>query len=165
MERTLQILNELEQQGVLGRHAIGGAVAAIFYMEPLLTYDLDIFTVLPRSPAGLLDLQPLYAELATRGYVAKGDTVQIKGVPVQFIPAYNPLLEEALAEAQTVEYGLTPTRVLRPEHLLAIMLQTARPKDRQRFVAFREQVEMDPGYLQALLARHELETRWGEWTN
>lgn len=29
MEATLQVLNELEREGVLGRYAIGGAVAAI----------------------------------------------------------------------------------------------------------------------------------------
>lgn len=42
MEATLRVLNELERNGVISRYAIGGAVGAIFYMEPFLTYDLDI---------------------------------------------------------------------------------------------------------------------------
>lgn len=42
MARTLQILNDLEHDGVLGRYAIGGAMGATFYVEPLLTFDLDM---------------------------------------------------------------------------------------------------------------------------
>ena len=42
MEATLRVLNELERNGVISRYAIGGAVGAIFYTEPFLTYDLDI---------------------------------------------------------------------------------------------------------------------------
>jgi hypothetical protein len=47
MQRTLQILNELEQSGSMSRYAIGGAMGATFYIEPLMTYDLDIFLLLP----------------------------------------------------------------------------------------------------------------------
>ena len=41
MKQTLQVLNELEQKGHLSRYAIGGAMGATFYVEPLLTFDLD----------------------------------------------------------------------------------------------------------------------------
>ena len=37
MKRTLQVLNELEHGGVIERYAIGGAMGATFYVEPLLT--------------------------------------------------------------------------------------------------------------------------------
>lgn len=43
MEATLRVLNELEQTEVMSRYAIGGAMAATFYVEPLLTFDLDVF--------------------------------------------------------------------------------------------------------------------------
>jgi hypothetical protein len=89
MEQTLQILNELERAGVLGRYAIGGAMGATFYVEPVLTYDLDVFVVLPQTPGGLLTLAPLYQALRKRGYTEEGDCVNIAGVPVQFLPAYN----------------------------------------------------------------------------
>lgn len=29
-------------------YAIGGGIAAIYYIEPILTYDLDIFIILPQ---------------------------------------------------------------------------------------------------------------------
>jgi len=152
MEKTLQVLNELVRTGVLSRYAIGGAMGATFYVEPVLTFDLDVFVVLPRASGGLLTLEPLYEALRTRGYREEDECVNIEGVPVQFLPAYNALLEEALAEAQETRYEATPTRVLRPEHLLAIALQTGREKDREWVRLLREQAQK---YLNNVLVRHK----------
>ena len=49
MEKALAVINHLEKDGLIGRYAIGGAVAATRYIEPIQTYDLDIFVVLPLS--------------------------------------------------------------------------------------------------------------------
>jgi len=160
----LEVLNELERAGVIRRYAIGGAVGAIFYMEPFLTYDLDVFVVLPETTGSLLTLAPLYEVLKQRGYAEEGECVSIEGVPVQFLPAYNALVEEALAKARDTLYERTPTRVIRPEHLAAIMVQTGRDKDRQRFSTFVMEAEMDEEYLQDVVRRHGLESRWMEWT-
>jgi len=164
VERTLEVLNELERAGVIRRYAIGGAVGAIFYMEPFLTYDLDVFVVLSETTGGLLTLAPLYEVLKRRGYAEEDECVSIEGVPVQFLPAYNALVEEALAKARDTLYERTPTRVIRPEHLAAIMVQTGRDKDRQRFSTFLMEAEMDAEYLQDVVRRHGLESRWMEWT-
>src|SRR6266705_5832438 len=112
MQGTLQVLNELERAGVLGRYAIGGAMGATFYVKPLLTFDLDVFVVRPQAGGGLLSLAPLYEALRARGYHEEKECVNIEGVPVQFLPAYNALVEEALAEAREMMYETTPTRVL-----------------------------------------------------
>ena len=165
MERTLQILNELEREGVLGRYAIGGAMGATFYVEPLLTFDLDVFVILPETAGGLLTLAPLYAALRQHGYAEEGDCVNIEGVPVQFLPAFNSLLEEALAEAREIFYEQTPTRVLRAEHLVAICVQTGRDKDRQRVRLFLDEATLDPAALDAVFARHNLTEKWKQWTN
>jgi hypothetical protein len=37
MEATLQVLNDLERAGVVRRYAIGEAMGATFYVEPVLT--------------------------------------------------------------------------------------------------------------------------------
>ncbi len=163
MEKALRVLNELEREGVLGRYAIGGAMAATFYVEPVLTFDLDIFVVLPGGTGGLLTLAPLYQALQARGYKAEGECVMIEGIPVQFLPAFNLLLEEALAEAREVSYGGTPTRVLRIEHLAAVAVQTGRAKDRQRVALLAEEAEMDQSKLKDILARHGLEAKWTSW--
>jgi len=60
MKRTLEILNQLERDGVIERYAIGGAMGATFYVEPLLTFDLDVFVILPHGTGNLLSLAPLY---------------------------------------------------------------------------------------------------------
>ena len=164
MERTLQVLNALERDGFLVRYAIGGAMGATFYAEPVLTFDLDVFIVLPQAAGGLFTLAPLYEELRRRGYTEEGECVNIEGVPVQFLPAYNALLEDALAEARETLYEQTPTRVLRAEHLTAIAVQTGRGKDRERVRLLVEHATMDPDYLAGVLARHGLESTWRRWT-
>lgn len=163
MEATLKVLNELEREGVITRYAIGGAVGAIFYMEPFLTYDLDVFVLLPQTAGGLLTLAPIYESLKARGCEDEGECLLVEGMPVQFLPAYNSLLEEALAEAHEMPYAQTLTRVLRPEHLAAIMVQTGRDKDRQRFSTFIQEAELDISYLQSVLARHQLTERFNTW--
>ena len=121
-------------------------------------------SILPKTVGGLLTLDPLYQALRTRGYAEEGECMNIEGVPVQFLPAHNDLLLEALAEARETLYEKTPTRVLRAEHLAAIAVQTGRDKDRERLRLFRRQARMDDDYLKRVLARHGLEARWKEWT-
>ena len=59
-----------------------------------------VFVLLPQSKEDLFTLGPLYEILRTRGYSEDGEFVIIEGIPVQFLPPYNPLIEEALAEAR-----------------------------------------------------------------
>lgn len=157
MEKTLQVLNDLVRDGILSRYAIGGAMGATFYAEPVLTFDLDIFVLLPHRGSGLLTLEPLYNALRARGYNEESEFVNIEGIPVQFLPAHNDLLVEALTEAREVFYEQTPTRVMRAEHLVAVALQTGRDKDRERVRLLREQAGLDRDYLTSILMRHGLE--------
>src|SRR5438552_5332659 len=126
------MLNQLETEGVFSRYAIGGAMAATFYMEPFLTFDLDVFILLQPDAARLISLAPVYEALRLRGYREEKECVLIEGVPVQFLPAYNSLIEEALNQAREIDYEGVPARVVRAEHLVAICLQTGRGKDRER---------------------------------
>lgn len=157
-------MNELEREGVFTRYAIGGAMGATFYVKPLLTFDLDVFVVLRQTAGGLMRLAPLYEALRARGYSEEGECVLIEGVPVRFLPAYNALLEEALREAQSINYEDVPTRVLRAEHLVAICVQTGREKDREQVRIFRQQGSLDLPYLAAVLRRYNPEEKWKQWT-
>lgn len=163
MEKSLQVLNQLERDGVLSGYAIGGAMAAMFYAEPVSTYDLDVFVLLPKQ-GGLLTLSPLYEALRAQGYTEQGECVMIEGVPVQFLPAYNGLLDEALDQARETFYESVPTRVMRVEHLIAICLQTGRAKDRERVHLFLKEAAIDFALLQSILQRHGLEGKWQQWT-
>jgi hypothetical protein len=42
MKQTLEVINRMEADGIVGRYAISGAVAAYNYVEPAVTADLDI---------------------------------------------------------------------------------------------------------------------------
>ena len=42
MEKIFAIINQMETDGVIGRYEIGGAVGAIFWLEPITTKDVDV---------------------------------------------------------------------------------------------------------------------------
>lgn len=164
MEKTLKVLNELEKHQVIERYAIGGGIAVTFHAEPMLTYDLDAFVLLPQASGKIISLSPIYEYLRAKGFPAHREHIVIHGHPVQFIPAYNALVEEAVRKAQAVSYRKVRTRIVRAEHLVAILFQTDRPKDRIRVVLLLEQAELDRKELQALLKRHGLMSRWKEFS-
>lgn len=60
MKETLKVINTLEAEEVIGKYAIGGAVGLLFYAEPAVTYDLDIFCYLQQQTDLLINLGPLY---------------------------------------------------------------------------------------------------------
>ncbi len=82
---------------------IGGGIAVLFYAEPILTYDLDVFCLLPAEKGGLISLSALYKYLRKKGYREQEEHIVIEGIPVQFIPAYNELVEEAIERAVEVK--------------------------------------------------------------
>jgi hypothetical protein len=161
LERIIERLNDLQRRGVIGLYAIGGAFAFIFYAEPIATRDLDVFAEFPAT-RGLIMLDKLYEELHRLGYEAEGDAVLIEGFPVQFLPAPTPLVQEALAEARTVEVGKQKSRVFTAEHAVAIALQTNRAKDRLKIEHLLEsgRKPLDEGRLTAILKAYALEDRW-----
>jgi len=148
------------KDGVIEQYAIGGAVAAIFYIEPINTNDLDIFFHVKDPRVGLDILAPLYSYLSSLGYKGQREAIDIEGWPVQFLPVFNPLLEEAVEQAKEVRFQRTKTRVMRAEHLVAIMLQTGRLKDHARIAQFMEHEVVDHGQLSDILARHGLVKKW-----
>lgn len=162
MKKTLQVINNLEKEGVIEGYAMGGATALLFYAEPALTFDIDIFVFLPanKGTKGLVDLGPLYESLQSKGYQAEKEHVMIEGIPVQFIPVYNSLVEEAVKQAATKEYEGVEIKVLKIEYLLAIMTDTNRPKDRERIGKLLEEVSFDQNALESILKRHSLRKKW-----
>jgi|SRR6266404_1275307 len=160
MEKTLRVLNRMVREGVIDKYAIGGAVAAVFYIEPINTNDLDIFFHVKDADNKLDILAPLYDYLSGLGYEVEGEAVDIEGWPVQFLPIFNPLLEEAVEQANEIRFKRTKTRVMQAEHLVAIMLQTGRLKDFARIHQFVEAGGLNDALLFQILARHGLMEQW-----
>ncbi len=166
MKKTLQVLNHLIEGGVISDYAIGGAMGATFYLEPVMTIDLDIF-IISLDKFDLLPLQPIYSALRGKGYLPdehEKECINIEGTPVQFLPAYNELLEEACNSAQITDYEGTRTKVISAEHLVAISLQTGRAKDRLRVLSFRDAGILNEKKMDDILFRYRLKEKWQQWT-
>jgi hypothetical protein len=156
---TIRVLNQMVANGVVSRYAIGGGIGALFYIEPFETHDLDVFVDLP-SKTGVVTLDPITAHLRGLGYRVDAGLHLIEGVPVQFLPVTPGLVEEAVAEAIEIRVGNHAARVMRAEHLLAIMLQVGRPaKDVPRAALLLEQAPLDRGLLQRIVQRYGLESK------
>src|SRR5512138_2907478 len=118
---VIATINQMEADGVIHRYAIGGAVGATFYLEPVATLDVDVFVAFRTEPGQILaSPKPIFDYLVSRGGSMKGEYVMIGGWPVQFLPPTSPLVEEALADAAAVDVGGVPARVFSAEHLAAI---------------------------------------------
>ncbi len=159
MKDTLAEINALRTAGLIGQWAIGGAMAATFYLEPISTYDLDIFVLFEGSPL-ILTLTPIYDFLQARGHAPDGDAVMVHGWPVQFLPAESLLLREAVESAREVDFEGVSAWVMQAEHLMAIALQTSRGKDFARLVTFMESGVGDEVKLRDILKRHDLIAKW-----
>lgn len=156
---ALRVLNDMKGSGVVEEYAVAGAMAMVFWAEPIPTYDLDVLVFLPGDESTIVNLSPLYDWAAERGYPAQAEHVMIAGVPVQFLPAHNSLAEEAVDRAVTLEYEGVPVRVVRPEYLVALYLEPgARTlKRRERAAALMESGALDRVALDKLLERFGLE--------
>ena len=166
MEATLTVLNELVAQGAIEKYAIGGAVGAIFWVEPFDTIDLDVFVFLPAAAPPLEPLRDVFSYLKARGYDFEGEFLLVEGVPVQFLPADEPkgLSKAALQAAAEVAYqgtsGPIPTWVFTPEYLIAIALDTHRSKDYERVSRLLSEAVVNRSLLDELIARFALKEHW-----
>ena len=166
MKTTLEVVNQMKADGVIGNFAIAGAVGATFYLEPVATLDIDLFVSFQESPGSrLVSISPIYEYLAARGFKAEREYVVIGGWPVQFLPAGDALAEEALAQAIETDLEGVQTRVMTAEHLTAIALQTGRAKDTARVLQFVQSGVLDPVKLDAILKRHGLIAKWEKFVD
>ena len=164
IKAALEVINAMQAAGVIGRYAIGGAVAATFYLEPAATVDLDIFVELPTTVKGaLVSLKPIYDYLEGQGCRSSSEYIIVAEWPVQFLVPASPLELEALGGATRVEVEGTSTWVMSAEHLVAIALQTGRIKDYNRILQFLELKKPDPIRLRDILERHALMQKWQQF--
>jgi hypothetical protein len=161
---TLETINQMQADGVIGKYAIGGAVGATFYLEPSATLDVDVFVSLPTvAGSGLLSLTPIYEYLQARDCRIQGEYIVIGDWPVQFLPPSNALEHDAIEEAVETEVEGVKTWVIRAEHLVAIALRTGRAKDHTRILQFLEQKAVDLHKLNQVLTQYNLAGKWEQF--
>jgi len=157
------MINEMQADGVISHYAIGGAVAATFYLEPAATLDVDVFVLLSYSGAGLISLTPIYEYLKPRGGIEDREHIVLGGWPVQFLVPSSELEREAVAASIPVDVEGVSTWVMLAEHLVAIALSTARAKDHIRVLQFIKEKAVDQTMLLAILDRHGLLSKWEQF--
>ncbi|MBI5209386.1 MAG: hypothetical protein HY927_05365 [Elusimicrobia bacterium] len=160
MKRAIQVLNVMVKAGIIEDYAIAGAVAGIIHAEPVSTKDLDVLVPLPQTPAGLATLTSIHAYLRKEGYSMYGQHFIIGGVPVDFLDAHDPIARDALKGAIEVAAWGERTKVVRPEHLIAMALAVGRHKDCARIEALLEMAKIDKPFLRRLIRRHGLVDKW-----
>lgn len=163
MEKVFQLLNQMVHDGEIQNYAIGGAIAAVFYVEPFATQDVDVFVMMDAEPTGIVTQIPGWEYLKKRGYEEiRGEAIVVEDWPIQFIPVSNALEEEAYLNASVLDFEGEPVRVVLAEHLVALMLQTGRLKDFVRIQMFLSQAAVDQQILSDIVTRHGLERKWAE---
>jgi len=149
MEKAIRVIEEITRRGIIRAYAIGGGIAATYYIEPVLTYDLDIFFIPAKE--GLDVLAPIYDFAKKRGFEARAEAILIEGFPVQFIPAYNDLIRKAVKNAAILKYRDVEAKVVKVEYLIAIALQTDRAKDKERMIRLLDEAVVDRAVLAGIL--------------
>ena len=151
---VLQAANGLVAAKLIEDWALGGALAAIYYIEPFTTYDADIFFI-PADKGLTAGIPAIYAHLQAQGWQVEREHLLVRGFPVQFLAASG-LTGEAVREAERVEYEGVPAKIFSAEHVVAIAASVGRPKDKARIEQLLQQADLDKTRLEKILQRHKL---------
>jgi len=115
IKETIAVINQMRTDGIIGEYAVGGAFAAVVHrVEVDSTDDVDVYIVLNPLPGqSLVCLDPIHKYLEARGYRLNRDGHPvIANWQVQFLPANEPLLKEALDECVESDIDGVPLRVM-----------------------------------------------------
>ena len=159
MKEVAKLMEKLKESEVIRDYALFGAVAQMRYTEPVATLDADV-PVLLCDDTGLDVLVPIYNFCRKHGHVPEGEAIRVGNWPVQFVPTFSLLTEEAVREAETGEIAGVPVRVVSAIHLAVIALSVGRPKDHLRILSLIEARAVFEEALQELAVRHNLSAQW-----
>ena len=162
MKSIAQLLNEMLLDGVISNYAIFGAVAQMRYTEAVMTMDMDILVALPRD-AGLDILSGIYSFCRDRGWFPEGDAIRVGDWPVQFIPTFSILTEDAMLNADDTEFEDLSIKVVTPVYLAVIALSVGRAKDFARVLALVEEGVVTKEEIANLAVKYDLSAAWAKF--
>ena len=151
---VLRAANELVSAGLIKDYALGGALAAIYYTEPITTYDADIIFIASDKTLSA-GIPAIYSHLSSKGWRVEREHLLIKDFPVRFLAASG-LTKEAVREAKPIEFEGVPAKVFRPEYIIATAASVGRHKDLARIEQLLSQVKIDKALLDDILRRYNL---------
>src|SRR3990172_5657261 len=161
MRELAQLLNDMRSAGVIQNYALFGATAQMRYTEAVATLDADVLVALP-SPDRIDALSGIYEFCAAKGYRPEGEAIRVGAWPRQFLPAFSPLTQEAMEQAEIADFDGVALRVVRADHLAVIALSVGRAKDLTRILALLESGSVSQDAIERLAARHGLAEAW-QW--
>jgi hypothetical protein len=159
VKEIAQLMNDMLAAGVISDYALFGALAQIRYTEPVATLDADVLVGVP-PPERVDLLSPLYEFCAKRGYIPRGEAIQVGDWPLQLIPAFDGLTREAMENAESADFEGVPLRVVGADYLAVIALSVGRAKDHARVLALLESGSVTRDGIAALAGRHGLAQVW-----
>lgn len=101
---AIRALNDMKAEGIIEEYAVAGALAIVFWTEPVATYDLDVLVFLPGEEGSLVGLESIYRWASARGYPSQKEHIIVEGLPTQFIASPGELADEAIETAAALEY-------------------------------------------------------------
>src|SRR5438552_2109804 len=145
---VLRAANELISAGLIKDYALGGALAAIYYVEPFTTSDADIIFIASDKTLSS-GIPAIYSHLQSKGWRVEREHLLIKHFPVQFLAASG-LTEEAVRKAKRIEFEGVPAKVFRPEYIIAIAASVGRHKDLARIEQLTAHAKMEASAQEAV---------------
>ena len=129
---AFEIIKEMQSDNVIGRFAIGGAFATIFYkIEAAETEDVDVFVDLAANFDELMgSVTRINSYLERHGGIPEGGAIRLEGTLIQILPPEGKLVEDAILHAVPQMFAGIEIPVFTAEYLAAIALKLGRPKDR-----------------------------------
>jgi len=138
-------------------------MAQFYYIEPSVTYDLDLIVHVSGEEKTLDPLFCIYDWADKYGYKTENEHILIGGIPVQFLLAYNDLVKDALDNRNEVILFSEKTYILKAEYLMAIMLQTNRLSDRERFARFLVEAEYNKALFLNIIKKFDLQKEYSKF--
>jgi hypothetical protein len=78
IKETIAAINRMKADGLIDRYAIGGAVGATFYLEPVATLDVHVFIAFrPEAEQLVISPQPIFEYLKARGATMQGEYIVV----------------------------------------------------------------------------------------
>lgn len=155
LAEVMKAANDLAAAKLIEDWALGGALAAVYYVEPFATYDADIFFI-PSDKGLSAGIPAIYEHLRRRGWQTEKEHLLLRGFPVQFLAASG-LTEEAVRKAAQINFDGIPAKIFRAEYIVAIAVSVGRQKDKARIELMLQQSGLDQKLLENILKRHKLE--------
>lgn len=147
---ALNTIRHLKKRKIIRDYVLIGAVAAMFYLEPSQTEDIDVILLANTDD----EFFQTFRQITEVAEGMSGMHHILNGVPVQMFPSTTkPLYLDTLRTARLIRLGNIRVKVPTPEHLVLLFLEAFRQKDKLRIVELLPMTNDDT--LQSLVERFD----------